>query len=184
MGDIKRKRKMFVRPKKLYDKARIDSENGLVREFGLKNKREVWKANLKVSTMRRHAKELIGADMEKQQVFFTKLNKMGLTTTSVADVLALTQKDLLARRLQTFVFKLGLGNSVKQARQLVTHKHVLVNGQIVNSPSFWVSTELEKKIELKIIEKKEKEKPVVEEAPEEATETTETPEETTKEVIE
>ena len=88
MGDIKRKRKLFSRPKKLFDRARMDEENVLVKKYGLKNKREIWKAKSAVSKLRRRAKALIGKEAEEQKVFFDKLNKMGFGVHDVSDVLA------------------------------------------------------------------------------------------------
>ena len=156
MGDIKRRRKLFRRPKKLFDKTRIDEENVLIRRYGLKNKREIWKAKTAVSKLRRRAKSLIGKGMIEQQAFFDKLNKMSMNITSVSDVLALTEENLFERRLQTFLFKKKLANTVKAARQLIVHKTVLVDGHVVNIPSFIVTTELENKISIK--EKKAKKK--------------------------
>ena len=72
MGDIKRKQKLFSRPKKLYDRTRMDEENVLVKKYGLKNKREIWKAKTAVSSLRRRAKGLIGKDVKEQQIFFDK----------------------------------------------------------------------------------------------------------------
>lgn len=46
---------------------------------------------------------------------------------------------LLERRLDNTIFRLGFASSRNQARQLVRHKHVLVNGKKVNIPSFLVS---------------------------------------------
>lgn len=151
MGDIKRRRKLFSRPRKLYDATRIGAENQVVKKFGLKNKKEIWKAKSKVSLFRRRAKSLIGKDMEQQQKFFEKLNKLGLNTVMVSDVLALTEEDLLNRRLQTIVFKKKLANSPTQARQLIVHKRILVDGKAVNIPSFIVTRELEPKIALKAV---------------------------------
>ncbi len=168
MGDIKRKRKLFSRPKKLFDRARMDEENVLVERYGLKNKREIWKAKTAVSKLRRRAKVLIGKDMTEQQMFFNKLNKIGMNITDVSDVLALTEENIFERRLQTFLFKKKLANTVKQARQLIVHKNVLVDGAVVNIPSFIVTKELEDKISLK--EKKvkvKKEAPVEKVASEE-----------------
>ena len=65
MGDIKRKRKLFSRPKKLFDRARMDEENVLVKKYGLKNKKEIWKAKSAVSKLRRRAKALIGKKVEE-----------------------------------------------------------------------------------------------------------------------
>jgi small subunit ribosomal protein S4 len=157
MGDIKRKRKLFSRPKKLFDRTRMDEENVLVKRYGLKNKREIWKVKSAVSKMRRRAKALIGKDDKKQRAFFDKLNKMGIAAVDISDVLALTEENLFARRLQTFVFKKKLAHTVKEARQLIVHKNVLVDGKVVNIPSFIVTLDLEDKISLK--ERKVKIKP-------------------------
>ena len=149
MGDIKRKQKLFSRPKKLYDRARMDEENVLVKRYGLKNKREIWKAKTAVSKLRRRAKGLIGKDIEEQRSFFDKLTKQGFVVQDISDVLALTEENLFERRLQTVLFKKGIANTVKQARQLIVHKNVLVDGNVVNVPSFIVTRELEGKIALK-----------------------------------
>ncbi len=45
---------------------------------------------------------------------------------------------LLERRLDNVVFRLCLGSSRNDARQLVSHKHILVNGSVVNIPSYIV----------------------------------------------
>ena len=45
---------------------------------------------------------------------------------------------LLERRLDNTVFRLCLGSSRNDARQLVSHKHILVNGEVVNIPSYMV----------------------------------------------
>jgi small subunit ribosomal protein S4 len=149
MGDIKRKRKLFSRPKKLFDRARMDDEDILVKRYGLKNKKEIWKAKTAVSKLRRRAKGLIGKDVGEQKVFFDKLGKMGLIVRDVSDVLALTEENLFERRLQTMLFKKKLANTVKGARQLIVHKNVLVDEAVVNIPSFIVMRDLEDKISLK-----------------------------------
>jgi len=149
MGDIKKKRKLFSRPKKLFDRNRIDQENILVEKYGLKNKKEIWKAKSLVSKFRRRAKQLIKSPKDEQIIFFNKLNKIGMKVTNISDILALTEENLLDRRLQTFVHKDKFANSPKHARQLIVHKRVLVNGAVVNSPSFLITKDLEDKIALK-----------------------------------
>ncbi len=166
MGDIKRKRKMFSRPKKLFDRTRMDEENVLVKKYGLKNKREIWKAKTAVSKLRRRAKGLISSDIKEQQAFFDKLNKVGMGVTDISDVLALTEENVFERRLQTFVFKKKLATTVKGARQLIVHKNVLVDGKTVNIPSFVVTLDFENKITLKEKKAKEVEAPVTEETEE------------------
>lgn len=46
--------------------------------------------------------------------------------------------NLLERRLMTIVFRLGIVNSIFSARQLVSHKHILVNDKKLNIPSYIV----------------------------------------------
>lgn len=156
MGDIKRKKKLFQRPRKIYDKNRIETEGATVNKYGLKNVREIWKAKEKVATIRKRAKMLISKSDEEKQEFLERLNKMGFNVKDISDVLALTEENWLARRLQTFVFQ-KFNLKPKQARQLITHKHVIVDGTIVNIPSFMITTDLENKISLKEKTKKAKE---------------------------
>lgn len=153
---MKRKHKAYSRPKKPFDKARIDEEGEIKKEFGLKNKKEIWRADARVKKMREKAKKRITATPENQQILFDRLNKMGMNVNSIADVLGLDKKDVLNRRLQTVVTKKGLATTVNGARQLITHKKVLVDGQIVDSPSYIVPVSLEDKISLKKKVKKPK----------------------------
>ncbi len=158
MGDIKRKKKKFRKPKQPFDKERIDEENQLIRKYGLKNKKEIWKAESQISKLRRRAKDLIPEEDVKKKEFFAKVNKIGFKVGEISDVLGMTKENWLDRRLQTFVFKKKLANNVKQARQLIIHKHVLVNGNVVNIPSFMITTDLENKISLKEGKRVEKKK--------------------------
>jgi len=162
MGDIKRKRKKYKKPKKPFDKQRIEEENNLVKKYGLRNKKEIWKAESEIGKIRRRAKALIPKTEEEKKEFFEKLNKIGLNVKDISDVLALKKEDWFERRLQTFVFKKGLANTINQARQMITHRKILVKGKITKSPSFIVTKDLEG--EVSIVEgrkplKKEKEKP-------------------------
>ena len=149
MGDIKRKQQRFSRPRQLFNRARIDEEDLLVKKYGLKNKREIWKAEAQVSRLRRRAKSLIPKTDKEKKLFFEKLNKMGFKIAEVSDVLGLTKENWLDRRLQTFVHKKNLAASPREARQLIVHKKVFVAGAAVNAPSFFVTTDLENKISLK-----------------------------------
>lgn len=142
-----RKKKKYSRPRKLYDKVRIEEENKLLKNYGLKNKKEIWKADSAIGRIRNQAKKLITASEEKKQVFLEKQNKMGFKVSSIADVLGLNKEDWLKRRLQTIVLNKNLAPA-KKARQLITHKHIAVNSKIVNVPSYMVSVDEEDKISL------------------------------------
>ena len=74
---MKRKHKKYSKPKRPFDKARIDEEAVIKKEYGLKNKREIWKADAKVRLMRQKAKRLIKASKEEQQALFDRLQKRG-----------------------------------------------------------------------------------------------------------
>lgn len=153
---MKRKHKLYSRPKRPFDKDRIIEEEKLKKDFGLKNKREIWKAEAKVKSMREKAKKLISADQEEQNALFERLKKVGFKVSTIGDVLSLDKKDYLERRLQTVVSK-KFNKTPKTSRQLITHKHVLVNDRVVNAPSYVVPVELENKIVLKINSIKNKE---------------------------
>jgi len=142
-----RKKKKYSKPRKLYDKVRIEEENELLRKYGLKNKREIWKADSAIERIRKQAKSLITADKEKQDVLLEKLNKIGFKVEKIADILALNKEDWLKRRLQSFLVEKKLAKP-KEARQLIAHKHVKVDGKIINIPSYIVKIKEESKIEV------------------------------------
>lgn len=157
---MKRKHKRYSRPKRPFDKPRIDEEAKLKKDFGLKNKKEIWRAEAKIKSMREKAKRLIAAAPEEQGALFERLKKMGLNVNSIGDVLSLEKEDYLKRRLQTILLKKRLATTAKSARQMITHRKVKVNGRIVDSPSYIVPVELEEKIEVVKKVKKPKEKKV------------------------
>jgi small subunit ribosomal protein S4 len=146
---MKRQHKTYSRPKRPFDKVRIEEEGKIKTEFGLKNKREIWKADAKISLMREKAKKLISANAQEQEAFFERLRKIGLKVNTIGDVLSLDKKDYLRRRLQTVLVQKKMATTPKSARQLITHKKVLINGESINAPSYIVPVELENKITLK-----------------------------------
>jgi len=155
---MKRKHKSYSRPKTKFDKTRILSEEEIKKEFGLKNKREIWKAESRIKSFRERAKNLISASQQEQEVLFNKLRKQGFKVNTIADVLSLDTKDYLRRRLQTVLVEKKLANTPRMARQLIVHKKVLIDGKAVSSPSYTVPIELETKITLKLSKPKIKKK--------------------------
>jgi len=155
---MKRKHKSYSKPKRPFDKVRIDEEAIIKKDYGLKNKKEIWKADSQIKSIRGKAKKLIGADATEQKSLFERLKKIGLDVNSIADVLSLDKKDYLNRRLQTILVKKKLTTTSKSARQLIIHKKVLVEGKVINSPSYVVPVQLENKITLKRKKKNPKKK--------------------------
>ncbi len=153
---MKRKHKTYSKPKRPFDKARIQEEAGIKEEFGLKNKKEIWKADAQIKLIREKAKKLISADEEEKKIFFERLKKIGFNVNSISDVLSLDKKDFLKRRLQTILVDKKIARTQKSARQLITHKKVLIEGRSINAPSYIVPVSLENKISLKENKKKNK----------------------------
>jgi small subunit ribosomal protein S4 len=148
---MKRFRKKYEKPRRPWDKARLEKEKEILKKFGLKRKRELWRAEAILRKYRRMARDLIAKkDKEKEKVLIEKLKRMGVLKegSSLDDVLALTVEDILERRLQTIVYRKGLANSLKHARQLIVHGHVKINGRKINYPSYLVERGEEGKIEV------------------------------------
>ncbi len=165
-----RKKKLYSKPRRPFDKQRIENENILVERYGLKNKREIWKADAAISRMRNLAKRLITAGEEKKKEFIKKLQKKGYKVNSIADVLSLNKEDLLKRRLQTMVYLKKLARCPKQARQFIVHRHISIGEQIINIPSYNVDLDEEDKIKLDLALKEKKLKKTIEKIIEEVKE--------------
>jgi small subunit ribosomal protein S4 len=175
---MKRKPKSYVRPKKAFEASRIKEENELMKKYALKNKKEVWKSESKINYFRRRAKKLASSERDEQELFFNKLKGIGLNVSSLVDVLALEVQDILNRRLSSVVVEKKLATTTKSARQMITHKKILVGNQVVNSPSYIVPVELENSIKIKT---KKTKKPKSESEKEESKEKPEQLEEKLKE---
>ena len=144
MGDPKKKQKTYKTPKRPYDSDQLLEELRTIGAYGLRNKRELWKAHTELSHMRGRARELLSLDAEekaaRQALIINKLAKRGLVMENgrLEDVLTLSVEDLLERRIQTYIFRRGLASSLFQARQLITHGHISINGRKVTSPSYQI----------------------------------------------
>ncbi|MCS7093817.1 MAG: 30S ribosomal protein S4 [Candidatus Aenigmarchaeota archaeon] len=156
---MKRFRKKYKKPRRLWDKALLEEERNLLKEFGLRRKKELWRAKEILRKYRRLAKKLNAIkDREQEKILLQKLNKMGLIgeNSNLDSVLGLTVRDILNRRLQTIVYKKGLARTIKQARQLIVHGHVKIAGRKIVYPSYLVPKDEEDKIECDIkVEKNE-----------------------------
>lgn len=144
-----RKKNLYSRPKKAFELSRIKEENLLLQKYALKKKLEVWKTIAKVDYYRRRAKALARAPLEEQQVLFNKLKILGLKADSITDVLALKVENFLERRLPTIVFKKGFAKTTQEARQMITHKRVMIDNRVVNTPSYLVPLSQESLLSIK-----------------------------------
>jgi len=145
LGDPKKQRKKYATPRHPWRRDQLDVELRLMGEYGLRNKRELWRYKTMLSEMRGIARSLLaksGAEREKsERDFLSRLRRMGLAgdTTSIDDTLDLDIRDLLERRLQTVVLRGGLAGSASQSRQLISHGHITVSGRVVTVPGYLVA---------------------------------------------
>jgi len=172
MGDPKKLRKNYSKPRKAFQKERIVKEKEVKDLYGLKNKKEFLKAESIIRGKRAIARKLLALNLEtrvmREKELLDSLKKTGILQGSplLEDVLTLTPQAMLERRLQTITWRKGLANSAKQARQFITHGHIAIEGKKVNKPGYIVSASEEGKvayfkkqmiIEVKKVEKAKKE---------------------------
>ena len=149
MGDPRRLKKKFKKPKHPFQKERMIEELEFLGKYGLRNKREFWKSRTMLGRWRGIARQSRTLPKEKaaevQQTLIKKLNRLGILgpEAEFEDVLLLDVEDVLKRRLQTQVYEKGLATTIYQARQLIVHGHVQVNGKKINAPSYIVKREEE-----------------------------------------
>ena len=157
MGDPKFSRRSYDTPSHPWQGERIKAEVVLVKSYGLKNKTEVWKAQSVLRNYRKQARELQallrGGDAQAKKEADALLNKCGrigvlpLEGATLNDILTLTEKNILGRRLQTLVFEKGLASTIGQARQMIVHGHIFMNGHKVTVPGYIVTRNEETTIE-------------------------------------
>ena len=167
--------KTYTTPRRPFEKARLDQELKLIGEYGLRNKREVWRVKYTLAKIRTAARELLTLEEKDPKRLFegnALLRRLVRTGVLAEDkmkldyVLALKPEDFLERRLQTQVccllsviltdssarqvFKLGLAKSIHHARVLIKQRHIRVRKQVVNIPSFMVRLESQKHIDFSL----------------------------------
>ncbi|MFX0014600.1 MAG: 30S ribosomal protein S4 [Promethearchaeota archaeon] len=145
MGDPRRLRKKLVGPRHPFNKSRIEEEMKYLGDFGLRNKKEIWKARTILGNFRARARVSLALPEhqreEERHILVRKLFRMGIMSNEeglIDDVLSLTIEQFLKRRLQSIVHELGLAKSPWQARQMITHGHIAIRGKKVTSPSYHV----------------------------------------------
>jgi len=148
--------KTYNVPRRPFEKERLDQELKLIGEYGLRNKREVWRVQRSVSKIRAAARDLLTKDEKDTKRLFEgaallrRLHMYGVLDehqNKLDYVLALKVQDFLERRLQTQVFKLGLAKSIHHARVLIKQRHIRVGKQLVDIPSFMVRVDSQKHID-------------------------------------
>jgi small subunit ribosomal protein S4 len=155
MGKQKFSRKKYETPSHPWQEERIKAENELIKKYGLKNKREVWKAQTKLRKYRGQARELLAKvgggeiyNKKESDQLLTHLNRMNIlpSNSTLDDVLALETESILSRRLQTLTYLKGLASTPDQARQLISHGHIAIGDRRVTVPGYMVTNNEEGEI--------------------------------------
>ncbi len=152
MGDPRKFSNKYEKPKRLWDLDRLKEEKGLKRLYGLKSMRELWVMDRELKKARRDARRLLSLSEEERQrdigKLMDKLHKLGIIQrdAKLEDILSLTVKDILERRLQTRVVRKGLAKTMAQARQLITHGFISIGGRRISAPSYLVASDEEPRI--------------------------------------
>lgn len=145
MGDPRKLRNKYERPKKLWDVDRLSHDKALKSEYGLKNMRELWRATAELKKYRREARRLLSVTEEERRddakKILAKLAKFGMLKEGsvIDDVLSLEVRSVLERRLQTMVLRKGLALSSAQSRQVITHGFIAIAGRVVTRPGYLVT---------------------------------------------
>lgn len=153
MGDPKKTRRKFDKPSHPWQADRIEEEKALLEEYGLQNKKEIWRMKTILKRFKDQVKNLSsrideqGRLEEKQLV--SRLVSLGLMKQSdpLDVILGLSNKDVFERRLQTLLVRKGLARSMSQARQFITHGHIIVDNKKITFPSYMVSVKEESLVE-------------------------------------
>lgn len=156
MGDPRKLHKKYQTPSHPWRTDVLKEELRLIGEYGLRNKRELWRAASKLRRYRAMARATLGLSEDRRREaegsLVNKLYTMGLlrSGSTCDDVLQLTVRDFLERRLQTVVFRQGQAKSVYQARQLINHGHVGVRGGKVTAPGYHVMRDEDDALEIRL----------------------------------
>jgi len=146
----------FRKPKRAFEKERLDGELKIVGMYGLRNKRELWRVQYALAKIRKAARTLLTLDPKDEvrifqgEALLRRMVRLGLLAEDEKKldyVLGLTREKFMERRLQTKVYKLQIAKSIHHSRVLIRHRHIRVGKQICDQPSFMVRLDSEKHID-------------------------------------
>ena len=111
---------MYARPRTPWQAERIAGEVEVVKAFGLRNKRELWKAQAVLRKYRQASRKMlaavsIGQAPPEAEAILNRLKRLGMLKEEgdLDAILSMKVNDVLERRLQTQVYRQGLANSLE-----------------------------------------------------------------------
>jgi len=126
------RQKLFLKGQKCYsEKCPVEIRNYPPGQHGLSRRTKVSEYGIQLREKQK-IKRLYGLLETQFRNYFEKANKAkGITGENLVKI--------LESRLDNVVFRLGFASSRKQARQLIRHRHVIVNDHLVDIPSYILS---------------------------------------------
>jgi len=155
-------RNTYSKPKVPWNSAQIKEDKVIMKQYGLRRKKELWKSQEVLRNYRERARKLIAANNpRKEGILIDKMVKLGLLKKDMGldDILALDVHNILDRRLQSVIKQKGITGNIKTARQYIVHGHVLLDDRRMKFPSYLVSIDEENKLKLHPNSKNLAEKP-------------------------
>jgi small subunit ribosomal protein S4 len=152
MGDPRKQKNKYSGPRHPWEATRILEEKSLLRDYGLKTKKDIWKQLALVKNIKRRVKRInsaVGQSMaQEREDLIRKLRAFNLLQEDqpLDEALNLTIENILERRLQTQVVRANLAKTMSQARQFIVHGHIVIDGKKLTSPSYQVTREEQFKI--------------------------------------
>ncbi|MFZ1517402.1 MAG: 30S ribosomal protein S4 [Ignavibacteriaceae bacterium] len=123
------RQKLFLKGQKCFsEKCPIEEKNYPPGQHGLSRRAKVSEYGVQLREKQK-IKRSYGLLETQFRNYFEKANKQkGRTGENLIKI--------LERRLDNVVFRLGFASSRKQARQLITHRHILINNSLVTIPAY------------------------------------------------
>ncbi|KAK1895920.1 40S ribosomal protein S9 [Dissostichus eleginoides] len=128
-------RKTYVTPRRPFEKSRLDQELKLIGEYGLRNKREVWRVKFTLAKIRKAARELLTLDEKDPKRLFE----------GNALLRRLVRIGVLDEGKMKLDYILGL-----KVEDFMERRHIRVRKQVVNIPSFVVRLDSQKHIDFSL----------------------------------
>ena len=168
---VKKLKQTYETPNEGWNEERMAREDELMEDYGLKNKKELYKAQSQLRSFRRQARKLVAeGDEGAEQEVIERVNALGLIreNAGLEALLTLNVTDILDRRIQSAVERKGYADTPKHARQLVVHGHIYINGEKVDAPGYILTQEEENQLEERIPETPDEPEEIEEESEEDA----------------
>lgn len=126
------RQKLFLKGQKCYtEKCPIESRNYAPGQHGLNRRAKISEYGIQLREKQK-IKRMYGLLETQFRNYFEKANKQkGITGENLVKI--------LERRLDNVIYRLGFAASRSQARQLIKHRHFIVNDRLVDIPSYLVS---------------------------------------------